>query len=309
MNYLLYGSDSYMIEQEIKKIVLKHKVEDISITKYDLLSDKLKTILDDATTISFFEETKLIIVNNSNIFNRVKTDENLNLLINYLNNPNPATILVFVNPNPTVDNTKKITKLIKEKGILKELINSDINYIVKSMFENYKIDNHSITFLINRIGDNLSILEQEAEKLKIYKIDEKTITKDDIIELTTTTIDTDIFKFIDNIISKEKEAVMTSYTEMIKEGEEPIKIIALLASKFRLMYQASELTKIGCSQQDISSTLNTHIYPVKLAINSGLKYNSKLLLKYLKKLSDLDIEIKTGKIDPILGLELFILDV
>lgn len=309
MNYLLYGTDSYLIAQEIKKIVIKHKIDEISITKYDLSNDKLKTILDDATTISFFEESKLVIVNNSTIFNRGKTEDDLDMLLNYLNSHNPSTILVFINPNPTVDNTKKVTKLIKEKGILKELTSTDINHTVKNMFDEYKIDNPSIMLLVNRVGDNLSILEQEINKLKIYKLDDKIITKEDILELTTATIDTDIFKFIDNIISKEKESAMSTYSEMIKIGEEPIKIIALLASKFRLMYQATELTKMGCSQQDIATTLNVHIYPVKLAINAGLKYNNKLLLKYLKRLANLDIEIKTGKIDPILGLELFILDV
>lgn len=309
MNYLLYGIESFLINQEINKIIKKFNIDNISIIKYDLSTDSLKNILDDASTISFFDDNKLIIVNNSIIFNRGKNDDNIELLVNYLSNPNPSTILVFVNPNITVDSTKKITKLIKEKGIIKELTNNNINANIKEMCDGYSIDNPTIQLLINRIGDNLSIIENEIQKLKLYKIAEKNITKDDVLELTTTSIDTDIFRFIDNIISKKKDIALKTYTEMIKEGEEPIKIIALLASKFRLMYQASELTKIGCSQQDISATLNTHIYPVKLAINAGLKYDSKLLLTYLKNLANLDINIKTGKIDPILGLELFILDV
>lgn len=309
MNYLLYGIESFLINQEINKIIKKFNIDNISIIKYDLSTDSLKNILDDASTISFFDDNKLILVNNSIIFNRGKNDDNIELLVNYLSNPNPSTILVFINPNITVDNTKKITKLIKEKGIIKELTNNNINANIKEMCGGYSIDNSTIQLLINRIGGNLSIIENEIQKLKLYKITEKNITKEDVLELTTASIDTDIFKFIDNIISKKKDIALKTYTEMIKEGEEPIKIIALLASKFRLMYQASELTKIGYSQQDISATLNTHIYPIKLAINAGLKYDSKLLLNYLKNLSNLDIDIKTGKIDPILGLELFILDV
>ena len=82
-------------------------------------------------------------------------------------------------------------------------------------------------------------------------MDEKIITNEDVINLTTVNIDTDIFKFIDHIIQKEKDMAMKIYSEMIKQGEEPIKIIALLASKFRLMYQSVELTRSGCSQQDI----------------------------------------------------------
>lgn len=309
MNYLLYGTESFLIEQELKKIINKYNIDDISTTKYDLSIDSLKTILDDSMTVSLFEENKLIVVNNANIFNRGKNDENMDLLVQYLSNPNPSTIIVFINPNATVDSTKKITKLIKDKGVIKELNTTNPIDIIKGICGSYKIDRECINLLIDRVGSNVSIIEQELNKLMLYKIDDKIITKEDIINLTSVNIDTDIFKFIDYIIQKEKDMAMRIYNEMIKQGEEPIKIIALLASKFRLMYQAVELTRSGCSQQDISSTLGVHIYPVKLAIQAGLKYNNKLLLNYLDKLADLDISIKTGKVEPVLGLELFILDV
>ena len=309
MNYLLYGTETFLIEQELKKIISKHKIDEISITKYDLSIDSLKLILDDSMTVSLFDDNKLIIVNNANIFNRGKTDDSIDLLVQYLSNSNPSTIIVFINPNATIDSTKKITKLIKEKGIIKELNTTNPMEIIKNICDGYKIDRESINLLIDRVGNNVSIIEQELNKLMLYKIDDKVITKEDVINLTSVNIDTDIFKFIDFIIQKEKDMAMRIYTEMIKQGEEPIKIIALLASKFRLMYQAVELTRSGCSQQDISSTLGVHIYSVKLAIQAGLKYNNKLLLKYLDKLADLDISIKTGKVEPVLGLELFILDV
>lgn len=309
MNYLLYGTESFLVEQEIKKIISKYAIDEISITKYDLSIDSLKFILDDSMTVSLFDENKMIVVNNANIFNRGKNDDNIDLLIQYLSNSNPSTILVFVNSNATIDSTKKITKLIKEKGVIKELNTTNPIEIIKNICDGYKIDKECINLLIDRVGNNVSIIEQELNKLMLYKINDKIITKEDIINLTSVNIDTDIFKFIDHIIQKEKDMAMRIYTEMIKQGEEPIKIIALLASKFRLMYQAVELTRSGCSQQDISTTLGVHIYPVKLAIQAGLKYNNKLLLNYLNKLADLDISIKTGKIDPVLGLELFILDV
>ena len=309
MNYLLYGTEIFLIEQELKKIVNKYKVDEISVTKYDLSIDSLKIILDDAMTISLFEENKLIVVNNSNIFNRGKNDDNIDLLVQYLSNPNPSAVIIFINPNATIDSTKKISKLIKDKGVIKEFNNASPNELIKEICSGYKIDRECINLLIDRVGNNISIIENELKKLMLYKIDDKVITKDDIINLTSVNIDTDIFKFIDYIIQKEKDMAMKIYQEMIKQGEEPIKIIALLASKFRLMYQVSELTRTGCSQQDISSTLGVHIYPVKLAIQAGLRYNNKLLLKYLDKLADLDISIKTGKVEPVLGLELFILDV
>lgn len=310
MNYLLYGEENYLLEKEIEKIIAKNGLEEINLVRYDYTVDSISKILEDCSIVSFFSEKKGIIVDNAILFNRGKgTEEEINALLSYLKAPNPTTILIFLNHNATVDNTKKLTKAIKESGVLKELSASNPLSEIEEMFDGYKIEKSNIRLFQERVGEDLAIVKEEANKLRLYKLEEKEITKEDILSLTTVTIDTDIFKFIDYIIGKEKGKALSMYQEMIKEGEEPIKIIALLASKFRLMYQATELTRLGYSQQDISSTLGVHIYPVKLAIQSGLKYQNKLLLSYMKQLSELDIKIKTGKIEPILGLELLLLEV
>jgi len=310
VNYLLYGEENYQLEKELDKIIKKHGLDSINIVRYDYTIDSLSKIIEDAETVSFFTDSKGIIVDNAILFNRGKgTEEEVNRILPYLKSPNPSTILVFLNHNASVDSTKKITKAIKEFGVLKELSTSNLLSEVEELFEGYKIEKVSLRLFQERVGEDLSILKEEAEKLKLYKYEEKTITKEDILSLTTVTIDTDIFKFIDSIIQKEKGKALTMYQEMIKDGEEPIKMIALLASKFRLMYQAMELTRLGLSQQDIASTLGVHIYPVKLAIQTGLKYKTSILLSYMKKLAELDIQIKTGKIEPVLALELLLLEV
>ena len=112
---------------------------------------------------------------------------------------------------------------------------------------------------------------------------------------------------MDDIINKNKKDAIKTYKELLKLNEEPIKIIALIASKFRLMFQASTLDKKGYTEDQISEILSTHKYPVHLAIVAGYKYNPKILLKYLNDLADLDIGVKTGEKDKELALELFIL--
>jgi len=310
MNYLLYGLEKFLIDKEIKNIINKHKVEDINISKYDLEINTIKEILDDANTVSLFSSNKLIIIENSFIFSRItsKKIENVELLEEYLKQDNGDVIIIFINPNEKLDSVKKIVKIIKEKGKIIEfnpLKNN--NSAIKNMFDDYKLESGVIELLINRVGNNLDLLCQEIEKLKIYKIDNKIINKEDILNLTTEIIDVDIFKFVDDIINKNKKDAIKTYKELLKLNEEPIKIIALIASKFRLMYQSSTLAKKGYTEDQISEILNVHKYPVHLAIVAGYKYNPKILLKYLNDLADLDIGIKTGEKDKELALELFIL--
>lgn len=311
MIYLLYGTESLLIKEEIQKITKENNVENVNISQYNLEETLLKDIVEDCLTTSLFSNKKAVIVYNSYIFIRIQKkmiDQDISILEDYLNNPNPDTILIFIVNNEKLDNVKKICKLISEKGHIKDFnMPNNINNYVKKQFDDYQIDNDSVNLLIKRVGNNLNILKSEIEKLKIYKIEEKEITKKDILNLSTNTIDLNIFNFIDNIINKNKKEAINTYYEMLKLNEEPIKIIVMLANKFRLMYQACELTRRGYSLQAIADKLNSKKYPVQLAVDKGFKYNSKDLLKILNDLADLDIDIKMGLIDKNIALELFIL--
>lgn len=314
MIYLFYGLEDYLIQKEIDSILNKSDIDAISVSKYDLGNITIDKVIEDCEISSMFSDKKAIIVNNSYIFTgqnkKGQIEQNITLLENYLTNPNENTFLIFIIDSEKLDERKKIVKLIKQKGIVKEFNTSgNINSIVKNFFDGYKISDSSINKLVNRVGNNLQILEEEAEKLKIYKEDSKEITDDDIINVTNKNADLDIFKLIDNIIIKNKKLALETYNEMIKYGEEPIKILVMIANQIRLMYQVKLLYKKGYAEKDAASLLGIHPYRVKLAIEKGRKYTENDLLMYLDHLADLDAKIKQSNIDKQMAIELFILKI
>lgn len=310
MLYVLYGTIGYLIDKEVTKIIQDNKLESMNIIKYNLMNDLLSTVLNDASSISLFGEKKVIIVSNSYIFTgNVKKgiEQNLEELEKYINSMNPNTILIFTVNNEKLDERKKITKLAKKNGIIKEYNHADIITIIEKMFDGYSIQLETIKYLINRVGDDITLLSNEIEKIKLYKDNEKKIVKEDIDKLTSKSLEVNNFKLIDSIIAKNKSEAITLYNERLRLNEEPIAIIIALANQIRIMYQVKQLYMDGYTENKIASILSIHPYRVKLAAQNGKKYDSNILLEYLKKLSDLDINIKTGNIDKILGLELFIL--
>ncbi len=310
MVYLLYGNNEYLINKEIEKI--NKQTNELSINTYDLEDTLLNQIIDDASFVDLFSEYKNIIVDNSYIFtgttNKKLKEQDTTILEEYLNNQNPNTNLIFIVNKDKLDERKKITKLIKEKGKVLEF-NKDLDNksIIKSLFEDYKIDNESINLLIDRVGNDIYLLENEIDKIKLYKDNNKNITKDDILLLTNKNINTDIFNLIENIINKDINNAYYEYKEIIK-FEEPIKILIMLANQFRIIYQSKELYKKGLTEGEIASYIGIHPYRIKLALNKSRNYESKTILNYLYELANIDINIKTGKIDPNLALELFILN-
>ena len=305
MVYLLYGTKDFEIEEEIKK--LSKDIDEMNISKYDLNNDMLSLALEDAKTMSLFDDKKLVIVDNANMFTG-STSKDSELIEEYLNHINENTTLVLIVHNDKLDTRKKITKLIKRVGKVQEFNDElDTTSLVRRLFKDYNIDYKTIQLFIDRVGNNPLIIQSEINKIKIYKDNDKNITEEDILNLTAKLIEIDIFKLIDYIVRKNKEKALELYYEMLKMNEEPIKIVVILANQFRIMYQSKELLKKGYSEKDIASTLKIHPYRVKLAIQNSRNYTSDILLKNLNALADIDIGIKTGTINKDLALELFIL--
>ena len=280
--------------------------DDVNISKYDLENDSINMVIDDCMTLSLFDDKKLIICENANMFTAGSSNGSEHMEA-YLTNPNPNTTLILTVNHEKLDERKKITKLLKKVGTIKAF-NDDINSfdLVKNELQDYHISSSLISLLIDRVGKNPLILKREIEKLKLYK-ENKNITEEDILMVTHKKIDTDIFKLIDYIVQNDKDKALELYQEMVIQNEEPIKVIIMLANQFRLMYQSKNLLKRGLSEKDIAETLKVHPYRVKLALQNGRKYSIDVFLDYLSDLADMDIDIKTGKIDKNLALELFIL--
>ena len=244
MVYLLYGTVDYLINKTIDKIINDNKIDTFNVNKYDLTNTLLSQIINDASSMSLFGDKKLIIVNSAYIFTsstKKYLEQDLKSLENYLNNININTILIFVVNDAKLDERKKITKLIDKNGEIVECNNIDNITMIKDLLGDYQMSDSDIKYLLERVGDNSTLLNTEIEKIKIYKDTDKNITKEDIDLLTSKSLEVNNFKLIDAIINGDKLTALNLYQERIKLNEEPIAIIVTLANQIRIMYQVKQL--------------------------------------------------------------------
>jgi len=308
MNYLLYGTNDYVMNTESKKIITSNKINKDEIINYDYSEISIKDIIEDANTIPLFSDKKTIIVDNCTLFESTSKKEETSILETYLNNPNQNTILIFLEHTDKLDERKKIFKILKEKKQIIECNTLNINNLVKEQLQDYKINQTTINNLVNRVGTNPYNLINEIEKLKLFKINDKTITDEDI-KFARKNIEDSLFDLIDYIINKNNEKIIELYHDLLLKNSEPIAILVLIANQIRLMYQCKTLYYQGYSEKDIAASLEVHPYRVKLAIEKARNYTNELLLNYLEDLAILDYEIKSGQKDADTGLELFLLDI
>lgn len=308
--YLIYGNDYSLIKKEINKITSGIK----DIVKYDLSFNKIDELLDDASCISMFEDKKVLIGENALFLTSIKENINHNFdyLTKYIKDNNNHNIVILTVISDKIDERKKIVKDIKKycKVIYKSLIQEkDMpNFVINEFKENnYKIDYKTAVYFVNYVGKNIDILSSEINKMIIYKENNYIITKDDINEISSRGLNDNVFDFTNAIMNKDLNKMYECLNDLLIIGEDPIKIISLLANQFLFIYQVKLLDQNGKNQNDIKEILKVHPYRIQLAMNTNfLVYE---LSDILKKLHELDFKIKTGSVDKKAGLEDFLLHI
>ena len=284
MTYTFIGEKDY-IEKETNKISKSFNIE--NIVRYNLEETSINKVIEDLNTVSLFGN-KLIIVNS------IDKIENPDPLIKYLNNEGANTLILL--SFKELDKRKKITKVLQEKTQYKEFLSYNIESVIKEDLKDFKMSPMAINLLIGYCGNNLSRIENELEKLKLYKLNEKEITTEDIENLVKKSLDSTIFNLIDKINEKDKVKIFKIYNELLEEGETEEKIMYTIANHYRLLFQISEKIK-SLSDDEIIKEYRMHPYRLtKLKEQLNLIVQDDIL-KILKNLSDIDINVKKGKID------------
>lgn len=307
--YLLYGTDTSIIDREIDIIKEKLSISDNDVIYYNI--EDIKDIVNEALTISMFSPNKLIVIDSTIYLSQKKDIEDINLLENYFNNYNSNSYLVFVSNSDNIDSRKKIVKFINNNGITKnveansEYLRDYVNDYLKK--KNYKMSSMDINIFINRIGNNIDNIKNELDKLMLYKIEDKVINNSDIMLLTEENTDNSVYDLVSALLKNDNSKAIKLYKDFVINGMDPNQIIAIIASQIRLLFQVKRLYNSGKSNDEIAKILEfKSVYRVKYLLNDSYYYSEDTLIKYLSKLSDMDRDIKINNIDGNILLELFI---
>ena len=281
-NYLLLSSSSMLLEREIAKIIKEKGFIDASITTYDLEETDLATVLEDLDTVSFLTPLKVVIANHASFLTATSTEEeqSLNHLLKYLDQEIDSTL--FFLTVSKMDDRKKIGKELKKKMTFLELNPSRDGYIKKEL-TGYKLENGVVTNILSRVNDSYDAIYQECNKLKLYKIDSKEITNQDVASLLPMPLEKQdqlSFDLIRAIGLKDKKQALTLY---------------------------NQLNNRGYREEEIAKKLAVHPYRAKKILELGRYSSIKEVKQFILKLADLDLKLKTGKADKDIAIEMLIL--
>lgn len=314
--YVLYGKEEYFIN-ETKQLLIKNVLDgetDFNLSTYDLEETPIEVAIEDAETLPFMGEKRLIFLNNPYFLTAEKTKEkvehHLKKLEQYIKEPPPYSVIVFSCPYEKLDERKKITKELKRNAVVleaKKLNDRELKiWLEKRAQKNgVSISEEALEHMIALAGDHLFLLVSELDKLSLYVDKGETIDLEMVRLLVARTLEQNIFELVDKIIDRKIEEALRIYYDLLKQNEEPIKILSIIAMQFRLIYQVKELMRRGYGQQQIAKMLKVHPYRVKVAAGQGKKFSDEELVKVMKLLAEADYQSKSGGNKELL-IELFL---
>ena len=167
----------------------------------------------------------------------------------YIENPLTSTILVVSYKEKKVDGRTKFAKLIKEKGVLlstKKIYENQLPEWTQEIVgsHGYEISRKALMLLVDHIGNDLSRIENEIEKILVNLGKRKTINEDDIEQFIGISKEFNVFEFQNALASKDLAACMRiiQYFEANPKAA-PIQLIMpslyLFFSKLYMIYGLS----------------------------------------------------------------------
>lgn len=316
--YLLFGTEEFLIKetkQLLLNAILTEDEKDFNLSVYDLEETPIEAALEDAETLPFLGDKKVIFLHNPHFLTSEKTkskaDHNLSRLGLYLKEPAPFSVLVFAAPYEKLDERKKITKELKRNAVVVEAkkpsereLKGWIN--ARARADGIEMDADAVELMLTLVGTNMFMLMNEVDKLALYASDEKRIDVATVENLTARSLEQNVFTLIDKVVSRKLDEALRIYYDLLKQNEEPIKILALLSGQFRLIYQVKELARRGYGQQQIAGFLKTHPFRIKLAAKQAGQFTDEELTNIMKHLADADYQMKTGGMNKSLLVEMFL---
>ncbi|MFT8322397.1 MAG: DNA polymerase III subunit delta [Bacillus sp. (in: firmicutes)] len=316
--YLLYGTEAFLIN-ETKQLLIQTAVdideEDFNLSSYDLEETPIEVALEDAETIPFFGERKVLLLHNPFFLTAEKTkskvEHNVKKLEAYIKEPSPYTILVFIGNYEKLDERKKITKELKKNSSVleaKKLTEAELKNWMKqrASYNKVEMDEAALETMLQLAGTNLFLLTSEVDKMALYVQDSRLITKEIVEELVAKSLEQNIFTLVDKIISRQIDQALRIYYDLLKQNEEPLKILAIITNQFRLIYQVKGLAQTGYGQQQIASVLKVHPFRVKLAAGQAQKFTEEQLKKCIGLFAEADYQMKTGGMNKNMIIEMIL---
>lgn len=306
--YLFFGEEEFLMERALRRLEkalaeqtgeAPHKVSQMA------QEVGLEEFLAQARNAPLWGSGQLLILR------RVETypDNTLKAISAYLDHPPPRTWVVLMAPGLKV-------KDVGKHGVWSRLQKDDAalgfwrlkeEELCQWAAQEARGLGKALTLaaarrLVEMVGENLADLSQELGKLALFAGEEKTITPNLVMQVASHSRTYNIFALVEALGQEDAAKRLSALDQLLDLGEEPAKILGMLARQLRLLMRCKENAP-GASPAALAGSLKLPQWVVRKLGQQAAQFSLPALKSHLQLLHQADLHLKTSTGNPRLWLE------
>ena len=283
---------------------------DLTYSYFDMSETTYQEAELDLESMPFFADEKVVIFDHFADMTTAKKsyldDKELKRLESYLQSPVETTRLVLM-ASGKLDGKRRLVKLLKRDALVLEtspLKDAELKtyFQKKAHQEGLIFDTGVFEELLIKSNFDFSDVQKNMAFLKGYKA-EGNISSKDISEAIPKSLQDNIFDMTQLLLRGDINGVRELVHDLRLQGEDDIKLIAVMLGQFRTYLQVKLLSAQGKSEQQIVVSLSDYLgrkvnpYQIRYALRDSRPLSIEFLKTSIKSLIETDYQIKTGTYD------------
>jgi len=194
--YWLEGEEEYFIDKAVnyaENSILKESEASFNLTVFYGKDTSWPEVVNACRRYPMFAERQVVIIKEAQQMREIEKLEP------YIDNPLSSTVFIVSYKDKKVDGRTKFAKLIKDKGVLittKKMYDNQVPEWTQELLESkgLSISPKGLALFVDHIGNDLTRIENEINKISISLGKRKTITEEDIEEFVGVSKDFNVFE-------------------------------------------------------------------------------------------------------------------
>ena len=313
MFYLFHGEDSHSQQEMLATLLGKLDDDpamlDLNTTRFEG-PVAFSELWQACSAVPFLAKVRLILV--KDLFSLQPDKAFMEQLLAHLPRLPESTRLIFMESKALRANHPILKLAQQEKRGYVKLFNrpegSALEQWIRQQVaaKNGRISPRATQALAANVGNNLQILENELEKLVLYKGPDAEIDEGDVARLSPYAAEASIFALVDALGARNGRQAALLLQQKFNEGADPFYLFAMFVRQFRLLIQVKELADAGNRPPAISKELKMHSFVIGKLYQQSQGFKLAQLEQIYSHLLDIDVGVKTGRNDMTTALNLLV---
>ena len=223
----------------------------------------------------------------------------------------PPSTRLLLTVTGRIGSTNKLAKAITSAGGTVEEMQHIKGRALTEWTANRAVEKHGLTAaiasqVVRVTPPDLSIIDSELSKLAAYKASGARLTTEVTTQLLAGGREDEIFRLTDNLLPHPTPQALDIARNLTRGGMYPTSVAYRMARHIALVLEVKAKQDRGASLQQVQNELPAHRFVVQKAYDAAQQADSNRLEQALRHIRDYEWEVKSGQVDPELGLDVLL---